>query len=91
MAGKRLAAVQLELSPEQKTILQDLTGESRSSIVIGVRTDKPRGKIPQELTDQGDEELVRLLHELQGNLMPALEKGDYDVSFEGVIAAAVVW
>jgi hypothetical protein len=40
MAGKRLAAVQLELSPEQKTILQDLTGESRSSIVIGVRTDK---------------------------------------------------
>ena len=38
MAGKRLAAVQLELSPEQKTILQDLTGESRSSIVIGVST-----------------------------------------------------
>ncbi|HZB36409.1 MAG TPA: hypothetical protein VE443_00185 [Beijerinckiaceae bacterium] len=40
---------------------------------------------------RGAEELVRLLHESQGNLMPALEKGDYDVSFEGVIAAAVVW
>lgn len=90
---KRLTAIELEWTAEQKRLIGQITEES-TGLIIGIVTEAD--SVPNEFggleASEADRRLVNILHETSGEVLGRLAGTDLDTTkFASVIGIAANW